>query len=67
MNRHSYTFTQYCLIVDKNVTLEEVTYHNGDRKIRCLNNHKCKSSGEGCRNKYIIKRIEKAVENNIGE
>ncbi len=67
MKRHSYTYTQYCNIVDKNITLEEVTYPNGNKKVRCLNHHKCKTLGDGCKNKYVLSRIEKAVENNISE
>lgn len=63
MNKHSFTFEQYCNIVDKNIILEETTYHNGNKRIKCLNIHKCNSVNGGCRNPYVIKRMEKAVEN----
>jgi hypothetical protein len=64
LNKHSFTYEQYCNIVGKNIILEETTYHNGNKKLRCLNHHKCRISNGGCNNTYVIKRIEKAVENN---
>ncbi len=64
MNQHSFTFPQYCNIVGKNIILEETTFHNGNKKLRCLNVHKCKALMGGCRNPIILKRIEKSVENN---
>lgn len=67
MNKHAFTFEQYCTIVGKNIILEETTYHNGSKKIRCLNHHKCKAINGGCRNDYIKRRIEKAVENSAKE
>ncbi len=64
MNRHSFTYEQYCNIVGKNVVIEEQTFHSGKKKIRCLHYHKynCNEMG-GCRNKYVRQRIEKSVEN----
>ncbi|MBO5463444.1 MAG: hypothetical protein J6A49_09040 [Clostridia bacterium] len=62
MDKHAFTFEQYCNIVGKNIILEETTYHNGNKKIRCLNLHKCRITNGGCSNPYIIRRIEKAVE-----
>ncbi|MBO5065866.1 MAG: hypothetical protein J6D06_07120 [Clostridia bacterium] len=64
MNKHSFTYEQYCSIVDKNIILEEITYHNGNKNLRCLNHHKCRIANGGCNNRYVIKRIEKTVENN---
>lgn len=60
MNRHSFTYEQYCSVVEKNVIIEELTFLSGKKKIRCLNAHKCKENG-GCKNKYVKRRIE-AVE-----
>ena len=62
MNRHSFTYPQYCPVVDKNVIIEELTFLSGKKKIRCLYYHKCncKEMG-GCKNKYVKRRIE-AVE-----
>ncbi len=65
MNKHSFTFEQYCTIIGKNIILEETTYHNGSRKIRCLHSHKCENESGGCINPYVIKRIEKAKEGNV--
>jgi hypothetical protein len=50
-------------VVDKNIILEETTYHNGNKRIRCLNIHKCNQLNGGCRNTYVIRRMENAVEN----
>ena len=62
MNRHSFTYQQYCPVIDKNVIIEELTFLSGRKKIRCLYYHKCncKEMG-GCRNKYVKRKIE-AVE-----
>ena len=62
MNRHSFTYQQYCPVVDKIVIIEELTFLSGRKKIRCLYYHKCncKEMG-GCKNKYVKRRIE-AVE-----
>ncbi len=67
MNKHSFTYEQYCNIVDKNIILEEITFHNGSKKIRCLNLHKCRNAMGGCKNRYVIRRMEKAVEKGTEE
>lgn len=61
MDRHSFTYEQYCNVVGKNVIIEELTFHNGRKKVRCLHSYRCKDQG-GCTNKYVLRRIEKAVE-----
>ncbi len=63
MNRHSYTYEQYCNIVGKNIIIQEQTFLSGKKKIRCLHFHKykCDEAG-GCQNKYVKRRIEKAAE-----
>ena len=63
MNRHSYTYEQYCNIVGKNIIIQEQTFLSGKKKIRCLHFHKykCDEAG-GCQNKYVKRRIEKATE-----
>lgn len=67
MNKHSFTFEQYCNVVDKNIILEETTFHNGNKKLRCLNVHKCNSTMGGCRNNIILRRMEKSVEKAMEE
>lgn len=67
MNKHSFTFEQYCNVVDKNIILEETTFHNGSKKLRCLNVHKCNSTMGGCRNNFILRRMEKSVEKGTEE
>mgnify|MGYP003289573790 CR=1 FL=1 len=64
MNKHAFTYEQYCSIVGKNIILEETTYHNGNKRLRCLNFHKCDTTIGGCKNPYVIKRVEKTVEKN---
>jgi hypothetical protein len=63
MNRHSYTYEQYCNVVGKNVIIQEQTFLSGKKKIRCLHFHKfkCDEAG-GCQNKYVKRRIDKAAE-----
>lgn len=63
MKKHSFTYEQYCTVAGKNIILEEVTYHDGKRKIICLNSHNCSENGD-CRNKYVTARMKKAAENN---
>ena len=67
MKKHSFTFEQYCNIIGRNIILEETTFHNGCKKIRCLNAHKCETMNGGCLNSIIKKRIENCVENTIKE
>lgn len=64
MNKHCFTFEQYCNIIGRNIILEETTFHNGSKKIRCLNAHKCETMNGGCLNTIIKKRIENHIENN---
>lgn len=63
MNRHSYTYEQYCPVVGKNIIIQEMTFLSGKKKIRCLHYHKfnCYDEG-GCKNKYVRRKIEKAIE-----
>ncbi len=63
MNRHSYTYEQYCPVISKNVIIQEMTFLSGKKKVRCLHYHKfkCNEAG-GCKNKYVKKKIEKAIE-----
>lgn len=68
MNRHSYTYEQYCNVVGKNIIIQEQTFLSGKKKIRCLHFHKykCDEAG-GCQNKYVKRRIEKAAEKHENE
>ena len=67
MSRQSFTYQQYCPVVEKNVIIEEQTYLNGVKKIRCLYYHKCNcDENGGCRNKYVKRKIE-AVEKKCEE
>ena len=62
MNRHSFTYPQFCPVVNKNVIIEELTFSSGRKKIRCLYYHKCNCKEKGgCKNKYVKRRID-AVE-----
>ncbi len=67
MKKHSFTYEQYCNIVGRNIILEETTYHDGNKKLRCLNLHKCAVINGGCKNHYVIQRVEKTVEKNSQE
>ena len=62
MYKHSFSFEQYCKIVDKNIVLEETTYHNGEKNLKCLNLYKCKEKFGGCKNSYVLERIKRTVE-----
>lgn len=59
MDRHSFTYEQYCCVVDKNIIIQEQNFTNGKKKVRCLHYHKynCDKAG-GCRNKYVKNRIK---------
>lgn len=48
-----FTYEQYCTYLDKNVILQEIICHNGERKIICTNT-KCMNSEEGCKNKLRL-------------
>ncbi len=58
MNKHSFSFEQYCNIIGRNIILQETTYHDGVKKVKCLNAHKCRDLNGGCKNTFIKKRIE---------
>lgn len=55
LDRHTFTYEQYCPIVSKNIILEEITFYDGQKMIKCLHRHNC----EHCHNKYVTTRIEK--------
>lgn len=61
MNRHSFTYPQYCNVVGKNVIIEEMNFLSGRKKVRCLYYHKynCCENG-GCKNIYVRRKIENA-------
>lgn len=59
MDRHLSSFEQYCTVVGRNIILQETTYHNGAKAIRCLNLHNCENIG-GCKNKFVLARVGKA-------
>ena len=48
MNKHSNTYEQYCGVLDKNIVIEELVYHNGKKARKCTSAAAC---GEvaGCR------------------
>ncbi|MCI5537665.1 MAG: hypothetical protein PUG93_09435 [Oscillospiraceae bacterium] len=54
MNSHSKAIVQYCSVLDKNIVLEETTYYNGKRSLKCLNSDYCK----GCKNKILRDRLD---------
>lgn len=59
LKKHSFTYEQYCTVLKKNIILEEITYHDGNRKTVCLNSHNCSENGE-CRDKYVTQRMKKS-------
>ncbi len=63
MSRHSFTYEQYCNIIGKNVVIEELSFLNGKKKIRCLHSYKCTQRG-GCTNPYVLRKIQNALEKN---
>ena len=62
LDKHIYSYEQYCSIVGKNIILQETAYYNGSKKVRCLNHNKCKHEFGGCKNKFVIRKQEKAEE-----
>lgn len=62
LDKHAFTYEQYCSVVEKNIILQETSYYNGKKKIRCLNHLKCKHEFGGCKNKFVIAKQEKAAE-----
>ena len=57
MNRHSYTYEQYCNIVGKNVIIQEQTFLSGKKKIRCLHFHKFKFDRTTARNQKAFQSM----------
>ena len=58
MESHSFTYEQYCTVIGKNIIMEETTFKDGRKKLRCLHRHGCSKNG-GCQNKYVIARIKR--------
>ncbi len=56
MKKHLHTYEQYCCVLGKNIIIEEVVYHNGQKLLRCTQCTKC-CEGSGCRNNTIKKAI----------
>ena len=67
VEKHSYSYEQYCPIVNKNIIILETSYYNGNKKIRCLNLYKCKKELGGCKDKFVLAKqenIRKSIEKN---
>lgn len=54
VNSHSKAIVQYCSVLDKNIVLEETTYYNGKRSLKCLNRSRCRE----CKNKILRERLD---------
>lgn len=52
MEKHSKTFEQYCCVMEKNIIMEETSYHNGKKSLRCVNHIICEMNG-GCKNRIL--------------
>ena len=61
LDKHAFTYEQNSSVVDKNIILQETSYYNGKKKIKCLNHLKCKHEFGGCKNKFVIAKQEKAA------
>lgn len=59
LDKHSFSYEQYCAVVGKNIIISETSYYNGRKKLKCLNLHKCKSELGGCKNNFILQKQEK--------
>ena len=59
LDKHTFTYEQYCSVVGKNIIILETSYYNGKKKLKCLNLHKCKKEIGGCKNKFILQKQEK--------
>ena len=59
VDKHSYSYEQYCSIVKKNIIILETSYYDGNKKIKCLNHYKCKKEFGGCKNKFVLAKQEK--------
>lgn len=64
MKKHSNTYEQYCCVLNKNVIMEEIIYHNGGKALRCTNAAACSATG-GCRNRIIKKAIVDVEKNDV--
>ena len=67
MDKHSYSYEQYCSIVNKNIIILETSYYDGNKKVKCLNLYKCKKELGGCKNKFVLAKqenIRKSIEKN---
>jgi hypothetical protein len=56
----SKSYEQYCCVLERNVVMEEATYHNGGIKLFCTNYPQCFTCG-GCKNIILNDKIEKAA------
>lgn len=56
MKKHSNTYEQYCYVLNKNVVMEEIIYHNGKKELKCTNENACNEAG-GCKNLIIKNAI----------
>ena len=69
MDKHSYSYEQYCSVVNKNIIILETSYYDGNKKIKCLNLYKCKKEFGGCKiNSYWLNKktlLKKVVNNYI--
>lgn len=54
MDRHSKAIVQYCSVLDKNIVLEETTFYNGKKSLKCMNWAIC----NGCKNKILRERLD---------
>lgn len=55
MKSHSKSYEQYCCIVNKNVVVEETTFHNGLKTCICTMQPQCRE----CKNKILKNKFEK--------
>lgn len=58
LDKHIVSYEQYCSVVEKNIILQEISYYDGKRKLRCLNHHKCKKELGGCKNRFVLRKQE---------
>lgn len=54
MNSHSRAFEQYCCIMKRNIIIEEITFHDGRRKLVCTMHPQCIK----CKNKILKRHFE---------
>lgn len=63
MDKHSFSYEQYCSVVEKNVILLETSYYDGSKKLKCLNLYNCNKAFGGCKNKFVKAKQEKISRN----